>query len=105
MEAQEVLVFFTLVKDTESPKVTIVSFSDDLSNQTIIKFRISDNLSGIKEYIAEIDDEWVLMEYDAKNQLLEHTFMTKPTNTKHKLYIQVFDYNGNFIEKELYFVR
>ena len=62
-------------------------------------------LSGINEYFAEIDGKWILMEYDAKNQLIEHNFINKPVNKEHKLYIKVSDNNGNFTEKEFYFVR
>ena len=96
---------FTLTKDNEKPKIEAVNFTKDLSNISSIKFKIWDNLSGINDYFAEIDDQWVLIEYDAKNQLIEHNFINKPDGKDHKLYIKVSDKNGNFIEKEFHFVR
>ena len=96
---------FTLTRDTQKPKIERINFKYDLSNESSVKFKIYDNLSGIDEYYAEINDEWVLMEYDAKNQLIEHNFINKPVDKEHKLYIKVSDNNGNFTEKEFYFVR
>ena len=96
---------FTLTRDKKKPEIEPINFKYNLSNESSIKFKIYDNLSGIKEYFAQIDDEWVLMEYDAKNQLIEHHFIQEPTNKKHKLYLKVSDKNGNFVEKEFYFVR
>jgi len=96
---------FTLTKDEEKPKIEALNFRKDLSKTPSIRFKISDNLSGINEYFAEIDGKWILMEYDAKNQLIEHNFINKPDGKYHKLYIKVSDKNGNFIEKEFDFVR
>ena len=96
---------FTLTKDEEKPKIEALNFRRDLSKTPSIRFKISDNLSGINEYFAEIDGKWILMEYDAKNQLIEHNFINKPDGKHHKLYIKVSDKNGNFIEKEFDFVR
>ena len=96
---------FTLTKDEEKPKIEALNFRKDLSKTPSIRFKISDNLSGINEYFAEIDGKWILMEYDAKNQLIEHNFINKPDGKHHKLYIKVSDKNGNFIEKEFDFVR
>ena len=96
---------FTLTKDEEKPKIEALNFQKDLSKTPSIRFKISDNLSGINEYFAEIDGKWILMEYDAKNQLIEHNFINKPDGKHHKLYIKVSDKNGNFIEKEFDFVR
>jgi hypothetical protein len=41
-----------------------------LKEKDIIKFTIEDDLAGIKNYRGTINGEWVLMEYDAKNDLL-----------------------------------
>ena len=96
---------FTLASDEIAPTIQSVNFKYDLSNETSIKFKVFDNLSGIDKYYAELDGEWILMEYDPKNNLLEHNFINKPVNKEHKLYIKVSDKNSNFTEKEFYFVR
>jgi hypothetical protein len=36
----------------------------------ILKFRISDNLSGIKTIECYINDEWILMNYEYKNGMI-----------------------------------
>ena len=43
-------------------------------NPLKLEFKISDDLSGIKNYRGEIDGKWVLFEYDAKSKLLTYTF-------------------------------
>ena len=96
---------FTLASDEIAPTIQSVNFKYDLSNETSIKFKVFDNLSGIDKYYAELNGEWILMEYDPKNNLLEHNFINKPVNKEHKLYIKVSDKNSNFTEKEFYFVR
>jgi hypothetical protein len=35
-----------------------------------LRFTIKDELSGIKSYRGELNGQWILMEYDAKNDLL-----------------------------------
>lgn len=60
-----------------------------------IAFRLSDNLSGIGTYRAEIDGKWELFEYDAKNHLLYSNFTGRSNYKKHKLTLRVSDRVGN----------
>jgi hypothetical protein len=64
-----------------------------LKDKDLIKFKIEDELSGIKSYRGTINGKWVLMEYDAKNDLLfyyvdrhvekgENNFELKVTDNK-----------------------
>ena len=52
---------FVLAADTIDPVITPVNIS---KNQ--LKFKIEDDMSGIKSYDAYVNGEWVLMEYDYK---------------------------------------
>ena len=36
----------------------------------IISFKIDDKMSGINSYEANINNEWVLFEYDNKNKMI-----------------------------------
>jgi hypothetical protein len=65
-----------VVVDTIAPKITPLSIADSktLTEAGQIRFRIIDYLSGIKEYNGYIDDDWVLFEYDAKNNLVTYHF-------------------------------
>jgi len=65
-----------VVVDTLAPKITPLSIAENktLSEAGQLRFRIKDNLSGIKKYDGFIDDNWVLFEYDAKNNLITYRF-------------------------------
>jgi hypothetical protein len=41
-----------------------------IDKSKMLKFSVSDNLSGIKSFNAKIDGKWVLMEYEPKQKLL-----------------------------------
>ena len=62
--------------DTVPPRITPVNISDGrvLTGVPKIIFKISDNLSGIRNWRATINGKWVLMEFDAKTGRLWHTF-------------------------------
>lgn len=64
---------FTILLDTISPKIReLRNFTTKYNNKEYIAFRITDNLSGIKEYRGYIDGKWALFEYDAKNDIIMH---------------------------------
>ena len=67
---------FTVMADTIPPEIEPLNIGPgrDMSNQRMIRFRIRDDLSGIRSYNGYIDDEWVLFEYDPKNEHLFYIF-------------------------------
>ena len=81
---------FTIVIDTIKPTVQ----AHKISNQSI-QYIISDKLSGIQNYRAEIDGKWILMEYDFKTGIIKHTFTEKPKGTSQHLTISVSDHANN----------
>ncbi|HNW51025.1 MAG TPA: M23 family metallopeptidase [Prolixibacteraceae bacterium] len=74
--SSKVLGNFCIVADTIAPKINSLSIPDNktFTDKQQIRFRITDNLSGIKSYNGSIDDRWVLFEYDAKDNLLIYHF-------------------------------
>ncbi len=70
---------FCVVIDTIPPKIKPVSpeLFKNLSGQSKVKFIISDERSGIKDYRGTMNGKWILMDYDAKNNSLEYTFDDK----------------------------
>lgn len=56
---------YVLARDTIAPGVRMI-----YNTGTEMKLRISDNLSGIKAYDLYVEGKWILMEYDAKRNLL-----------------------------------
>jgi hypothetical protein len=62
---------FAVTLDVVAPVITPLNFKNDSipASVNIIKIKATDELSGIKSYVATIDGRWVLVEYDAKNDL------------------------------------
>ncbi len=56
---------YKILKDTIKPEIQPITV-----NQNIISFKIDDKMSGINSYEANINDEWVLFEYDNKNKMI-----------------------------------
>ncbi len=89
---------YALFSDNQKPEIRPINFKDGqwLTNYKYLKVRISDKLSGIKSYRAEIDGEWILMEFDAKRGLLTYDFNDKELEgEKHTLKLIVVDNVNN----------
>ena len=63
--------------------------------QNTIKVKITDELAGVKDYEGYLNDSWVLMEYDAKNDLLIYRFDKHLKEGDNKFELNVTDYSGN----------
>ena len=89
---------YALFSDNQKPKIRPLNFKDGqwLTNYNYLKVRIYDTLSGIKSYRAEIDGEWILMEFDAKRGLLTYDLNDKElTGEKHTFKLMVVDNVNN----------
>ncbi len=89
---------YALFSDNQAPKIRPINFKKDqwLSKYRYLKLKISDGLSDVKSYRAEIDGAWILMEYDAKKSLLTYDFNDKTlTGSKHTLKLIVVDNVNN----------
>lgn len=90
---------YALAVDTVAPKITSLN-ADDKNGQkdtTRLKFKVTDNLSGIETFRGTIDGKWVLFEYDLKNNLLTYTFDKTRFRFggNHQLNLEVTDFKGN----------
>lgn len=89
---------YALFSDNQKPEIKPINFKDGqwLTNYNYLKVRITDKLSGIKSYRAEINGEWILMEFDAKRGLLTYDFSDKElTGEKHTLKLIAVDNVNN----------
>lgn len=68
--------------------------------------KISDDLSGIADWKATMNGQWVLMAYDPKNKALSHTFdkHTSTPGTK-EFKLEVTDDRGNKASWKMNFER
>jgi hypothetical protein len=67
---------YSLMADTLKPTVKPVNFSNNknLAGMTQLRVVIQDDQSGIESYFPTLNGEWILMEYDEKNDLLIYYF-------------------------------
>lgn len=89
---------YTLLSDDKKPILKLLSFKDEqwLTDAKTIKVKISDKESGIKDYRATIDGEWILMEYNHKKGILTYNFNDKIlVGSKHIFNLVVSDNVGN----------
>ncbi len=90
---------FALMIDTLAPQILPLGATakKDMKGAGSLRFSITDDLSGIEHYEGYLDNQWVLFEYDMKNDLLFHTFDRTRTrqDSAHELELYVTDAVGN----------
>ena len=98
---------YAIVLDTVAPTIKTLNFwnNSNIAYLPEIRVSISDNLSGIKSYRATINDEWILMEYDQKRNLLFHRFDGSLPRGEHSFKLIVTDNKDNINEINLKFKR
>ncbi|HOP04223.1 MAG TPA: M23 family metallopeptidase [Tenuifilaceae bacterium] len=91
---------FFVMADTIPPTILPLNINEgkNLSNQNDIRFRVTDDFSGVKGVKGYIDGKWVLFEQDPKNDLAFFKIDPKrlTSNTNHVLLFHVEDTKGNF---------
>ena len=88
---------FTIKIDSVAPQVTASNFKkgQQMNKLKSLRFKITDDMTGIETYNIYLNDEWVLGQYDAKNNLLYYekdSHMKKGTN---QIKVVVTDGVGN----------
>ena len=94
--------------DKKGPRISATNFQDGkwLSNFRYLKFKITDDLSGISNYRATINGQWILVEYEYKTNSLTFDFNDNVVNdTKNELKLVVTDNVGNSATFEATFFR
>lgn len=88
---------YTIKIDSVAPKVTATNFKDGQSVNALksLRFKITDDMTGIETYDIYLDGEWVLGKYDAKNALLYYEFDEKMQAGTHRVKVVVTDGVGN----------
>ncbi|GGD42654.1 M23 family metallopeptidase [Muriicola marianensis] len=89
---------YTLARDTVPPTIRPKNFKSKqwLTNYRYLSLLISDDLSGIASYEATLNGEWILMEYEPKNNTITYNFDDKILDKKQcDLKVVVTDNVGN----------
>ncbi|HET8827727.1 MAG TPA: M23 family metallopeptidase, partial [Pelobium sp.] len=98
---------FCIRADSIAPIISAINVKEgvNLSKQSKMIFKISDNLSGINSFNGYIDNQWVLMEYDVRNRRLWHSFDEKTGFGKHTFKLVVTDNKANTKSYQITFYR
>jgi len=88
---------YCIVIDTVSPEIKPLNIRDqkNITHQQTIQIKISDELSGIKNYNGTLNNKWILMEYDLKNDLLIYHFDKNLKQGSNIFKLTVTDEKGN----------
>lgn len=87
---------YTVMIDTIPPTLSPLGLQADMKGKKSFKVRVQDDLSGMDQWIAKIDGQWILMEYEPKTHSLEHTFdKFSDTPGAHEFELEVTDERGN----------
>jgi hypothetical protein len=88
---------YSVSVDTIPPKISPVQAETfaNLAGQKKVKFTISDQLSGIASYRGTLNGKWILMEYDAKNDLLYYTIDDQLLKGENIIKVEVVDMKNN----------
>ncbi len=83
--------------DSIAPTVKASNFKDGQAVSTLksLRFKISDDMTGIETYDIYLDDVWVLGQYDAKNALLYYEIDEKMKKGTNNVKVVVTDGAGN----------
>lgn len=88
---------FTIKVDSVAPSVKATDFKDGQSVKELksLRFKITDDMTGIDTYNIYLDDTWVLGKYDAKNALLYYEIDEKMKAGTNNVKVVVTDGVGN----------
>ena len=81
---------YSILEDKEPPVIERVKFNNDL-----MVFRIYDKLSGIKSYEGRINNNWILFEYDNKNDIIISKKKNSIQSFKGRFVLEVIDNTNN----------
>ena len=90
---------FCLANDEINPKIAILKVIEgtNLTKESTVSFRISDDMSGINTFNGYLNGKWILFEYEYKQKRLTYRFSDKiaPEIGKNELKLIVADNVGN----------
>jgi murein DD-endopeptidase MepM/ murein hydrolase activator NlpD len=90
---------YAVLVDTTEPVISSLDLGGpgDRFDGKTIRFRVTDDLSGIKSYEGYIDNHWALFEYDTKNDLVYYRIDPKRLSSgkAHELELYITDNKEN----------
>jgi hypothetical protein len=98
---------YAIAVDTLPPEIAPVNIFNGkkIGNQQTLRIKIADDLSGIAKYEPSLNGEWLLMEYDPKNDVLIYFVDERVKTGENILRLQVWDERDNTSELEIRFEK
>lgn len=98
---------YTITADTLAPEIFPLNIypGKNISDQSTVRIRIKDDLAGIETYRATMNNHWILMEWDPKNDLLVYTLDEKTLPGSNDFRLTVTDTRGNESVYEAVLIR
>lgn len=98
---------FSVMLDTIAPEITALNIHQDknINGYKKITFEVRDDLSGIKSYRGTLNNKWVLVEFDPKNDRLTYFIDNRMKKGKNTFSLEVIDgrKNSSSFKAEVYF--
>tara|TARA_Y100000385_G_scaffold171483_1_gene177635 strand:+ start:103 stop:1791 length:1689 start_codon:yes stop_codon:yes gene_type:complete len=91
---------FQLMIDTVSPLIKPIYQPKEIKINDALKFKVTDDLSGVESYEVTFDDKWVLANYNYKTAqlIIPMDRYAKLENKKYKCLIKVKDERNNEVK-------
>ena len=89
---------YFISRDSVAPTIKAVNFKSGqwLSNYSFLRFKISDDYSGLQKFRGEINGRWIRLEHEPKNNSLIYDFSDLEfEEALHELTIEAEDQVGN----------
>jgi len=98
---------YSVLIDDTPPVIRPVNIANNkkIGKQSALLIKISDNLSGIKTYRGMLNGKWILMDYDAKSNLLTYLFDDRLKKGKNDFTLIVADGVGNIARYKAVLIR
>ena len=102
MTKSRILGDYFIKVDSVAPEIIPVNIGEgkDISGQNTIKVKIKDGETGISYFRGTLYDQWILMEYDAKKQLLTYHYDHWLQKGENSFKLIIKDMLGNVSEYE-----
>jgi len=100
MTKSRILGDYFIKVDSVAPEIIPANIGKgkDISGQNTIKMKIKDGETGISYYRGTLNDQWILMEYDAKKQLLTYHYDHRLQKGENNFKLIIKDILGNVSE-------
>jgi len=91
--------------DEEKPKISPKDFwrGGSYNKNSNLLFNLTDNLSGIRSYQANLNGQWAVVLYDKSKKQLNFNDFSNAKYGRNNLILIAEDMKGNFVQYETYF--